>query len=191
MKYKIISKAIRESKQFLNVFWYGKDLEEIYSKSEKIRRSPVANVFKAGFKELKKISEIDAKMSATVKENTISNISRTLSRTSLAEMSTLEKTVGLLATVGSATPFIGLFGTVWGIMNSFQGIGATGNANLAVVAPGISEALIATAAGLATAIPAVVAYNYFVGRIRSLANEMDMFSQDFLNIIQRSLLKTG
>ncbi|HRK02296.1 MAG TPA: MotA/TolQ/ExbB proton channel family protein [Oligoflexia bacterium] len=148
----------------------------------------VAAVFKAGYKELKKISQIDAR---NVRTESIANIHRALGRTALAETHGLEKMVGFLATIGSAAPFVGLFGTVWGIMNSFQGIGATGNANLAVVAPGISEALIATAAGLAAAIPSVMAYNYFVGRIKSIATEMDTFSQDFLNIVQRSMLKSN
>ena len=93
--------------------------------------------------------------------------------------------VGWLATVANSSPFIGLFGTVWGIMGAFQGIGAKGSASLAVVAPGISEALIATATGLAAAIPAVVAYNYFVSRIRVLDSEMTNFSNDFLNIVRR------
>ena len=96
-----------------------------------------------------------------------------------------------LATTASAAPFIGLFGTVWGIMNSFQSIGVTGSANLAVVAPGISEALIATATGLAAAIPAVIAYNHFVGQIKRLAVDMDCFSHDLLNIIQRNALSTS
>lgn len=188
MKNKTLKLARKQSQAFLNTFWYGQDLEEIFSKSEQYPHSPVANVFKAGFKELKKLSQLDGKNEA-VKGEGIENVARALNRATMAEISALESRVGLLATVGSATPFIGLFGTVWGIMNSFQGIGAMGSANLAVVAPGISEALIATAAGLAAAIPAVMFYNYFVGRIKMLATEMDTFSQDFLNIVQRSLMK--
>lgn len=188
MKHKKMKQAKTESAAFLNTFWHGQDLEEIYNKSEQYHHSPVANVFKAGFKELKKISQIEPKTDL-IKSEGIQNIARALNRTSLAEISFLETKVTVLATVASATPFIGLFGTVWGIMNSFQGIGATGSANLAVVAPGISEALITTAAGLAAAIPAVMAYNYFVNRIKIFAVEMDTFSQDFLNIVQRSLMK--
>jgi biopolymer transport protein TolQ len=188
MKQQTIKVARKQSQLFLNTFWYGQDLEEIYTKSEQYTHSPVANVFKAGFKELKKLSQIEGKADL-IKVDGLSNVSRALTRATLAEIGNLESAVGVLATVGSATPFIGLFGTVWGIMNSFQGIGATGSANLAVVAPGISEALITTAAGLFAAIPAVMAYNYFVGRIKVLATEMDTFSQDFLNIVQRSLMK--
>lgn len=185
MKHRMVRMARRQSHEFLNTFWHGQDLEGIYARSETLHRSPVAKVFRAGFKELKKLSEVDQKISSVK----IENIERALARTSLSEVTSLEKSTGLLATVGSATPFIGLFGTVWGIMNAFQNIGATGSANLAVVAPGIAEALITTAAGLAAAIPAVIAYNYFVGRIKGLSTEMDTFSQDFLNLIQRSLIK--
>lgn len=188
MKHRALRLAQKESAAFLNTFWYGQDLDEIYNKSEQYRFSPVASVFKSGFKELKKLSQLEK--SSAIKSEGIDNISRALSRATMSEVTQLEKAVSLLATVGSAAPFVGLFGTVWGIMNSFQGIGATGNANLAVVAPGISEALIATAAGLAAAIPAVIAYNYFVGRIKTLAIDMDTFSQDFLNIVQRSLMKS-
>jgi biopolymer transport protein TolQ len=95
--------------------------------------------------------------------------------------------VPFLATTGNTAPFIGLFGTVWGIMNSFHGIGLRGSASLAVVAPGISEALIATAAGLAAAIPAVIAFNYFMQKIRTLETELQSFSADFLNIIERDI----
>ena len=97
--------------------------------------------------------------------------------------------VPFLATTGNTTPFIGLFGTVWGIMNSFHGIGLRGSASLAVVAPGISEALIATAAGLAAAIPAVIAFNYFMQKIRLIESELHSFSADFLNIIERDVLR--
>jgi biopolymer transport protein TolQ len=102
----------------------------------------------------------------------------------------LERSLGFLATTGSTTPFIGLFGTVWGIMDAFRGIGMRGSATLAVVAPGISEALIATAAGLAAAIPAVVAYNYYINRIKVLSAEMENFSSELLNIVKRHFLKS-
>jgi biopolymer transport protein TolQ len=108
---------------------------------------------------------------------------------STSELTKLEKALGFLATTGSTTPFIGLFGTVWGIMDAFRGIGMRGSATLAVVAPGISEALIATAAGLAAAIPAVVAYNYYINRIKVLSSEMENFSSELLNILKRHFLK--
>ncbi len=192
MKRKTLKAAATETQSFLNMFWYGQDLEEIFHKSDQFTKSPVASVFKAGFKELKKISQLETSSNKQfpILTSGIENISRSLQRSTTAEIALLEKYVSVLATVGSTSPFVGLFGTVWGIMDSFQGIGATGNANLAVVAPGISEALIATAFGLAAAIPAVIGYNIFVGKIKALTSEMDTFSQDFLNIIQRSLLKT-
>jgi biopolymer transport protein TolQ len=115
----------------------------------------------------------------------IDNVDRALNRARDSESTKLERTLGFLATTGSASPFIGLFGTVWGIMNTFRDIGTRGSANLAVVAPGISEALIATAAGLAAAIPAVIFYNYYLSRVRTMTQEMDSFSSELLNIIER------
>jgi biopolymer transport protein TolQ len=112
-------------------------------------------------------------------------VDRALNRARDSESTKLESTLGFLATTGSASPFIGLFGTVWGIMNTFRDIGTRGSANLAVVAPGISEALIATAAGLAAAIPAVIFYNYYLSRVRTMTQEMDSFSSELLNIIER------
>ena len=191
MKRKTLKTALSESQNFLNVFWYGQDLEEIFHKSDQFTKSPVASVFKAGFKELKKISQLEASSNKQfpILSNGIDNISRALQRATTAEINVLEKYVGVLATVGSTSPFVGLFGTVWGIMDSFQGIGATGNANLAVVAPGISEALITTAIGLAAAIPAVVAYNHFVSQIKKEELELANFSTDFLNIVKRNFFR--
>jgi biopolymer transport protein TolQ len=184
-KWRSLASALAENEQFLNVFWHGKSIEEIFAKSDKFARSPVAAVFKSGFKELKKLSSGEPK---TLEDQGVDNVERSLMRASNAEIARLERYVGFLATTASAAPFVGLFGTVWGIMNSFQSIGATGAANLAVVAPGISEALITTAAGIAAAVPAVVAYNHFVGKIKRLGVEVDNFSHDFLNIVQRSAL---
>ena len=117
----------------------------------------------------------------------IDNIARSLRRAQQSEVTSLESMVPFRATTGSTSPFIGLFGTVWGIMTAFEGIGKTGSASLAVVAPGIAEALIATAIGLVAAIPAVMAYNHFQHKIRVLINEMDSFSTEFLNIVQRNI----
>ncbi len=187
MKWRKFKKAEFENKKFLNLFWNSKSVDEIFSKcdSGKMKNSNVAAVFQAGFKEYKKNPAFDSK-SADISE--VENIGRALMRASQAEVSHLEKYIGWLATTASAAPFVGLFGTVWGIMNSFQNIGLTGAANLAVVAPGISEALITTATGIGAAIPAVVGYNYFVGRIKKLTVDMDCFIQDFLNIIHRNIL---
>src|SRR5207249_10785628 len=116
-------------------------------------------------------------------------LNRALRRAAALEVALLERYLPFLATTASAAPFIGLFGTVWGIMSAFHGIGAQGSASLAVVAPGISEALIATAAGLAAAIPAVIGYNYFVNRVRHWATEMDGFTLDLLNVLSRPVAK--
>jgi biopolymer transport protein TolQ len=129
--------------------------------------------------------EADSGEGASVEMNNIDNIERALNRARDSEGTKLESTLGFLATTGSASPFIGLFGTVWGIMDTFKGIGARGSATLAVVAPGISEALIATAAGLAAAIPAVIFYNYYINRVKAMNLEMDNFSSELLNIIER------
>ena len=117
------------------------------------------------------------------------NVKRSLRRSTTTETTKLMQMVPFLATTGNTTPFIGLFGTVWGIMNSFHGIGLRGSASLAVVAPGISEALVATAAGLAVAIPAVIAFNFFMHKIRVVEAEMQSFSSDFLNIVERDLFR--
>ena len=117
------------------------------------------------------------------------NLERSLRKATIDQNKRLEGYLSFLATTGNTTPFIGLFGTVWGIMESFRGIGLKGSANLAVVAPGISEALIATAAGLAAAIPAVVAFNYFSQKVVSLQAEMDIFTTDFLSMVGRRFIK--
>ena len=183
-KWKLLKQATLQNKGFLETFWTGRNLDEIVSKCDTFPRSPTAAVFHSAVKELRKLSS-DEQGPLTVDK--MDNIQRTLMRASTHEISSLEKNVGFLATTASAAPFVGLFGTVWGIMNSFQNIGATGAANLAVVAPGISEALITTATGIGAAIPAAIAYNYFVGQIKKIAVEMECFSHDFTNIIQRNL----
>ncbi len=185
-KWRTLKKARGQNTKFLNIFWNSKSIEEIFTKSEKFPRSPIALVFQSGFRELKKLAGGGDIKSADGLE--LQNISRALARASNSEVTVLERQIGWLATTASASPFVGLFGTVWGIMNSFQNIGVTGAANLAIVAPGISEALITTAAGIGAAIPAVIAYNYFIGQIRRITVDMDSFSQDFLNIVQRSIL---
>lgn len=186
MKWRSLSRAARQNQKFLNVFWHGKNIDEIFAKCEKFPSSPVATVFKSGVKELKKVNSGEGE---TDNSGKVDNIYRALLRSSTSEVAALESHLGWLATTASAAPFVGLFGTVWGIMNSFQSIGASGAANLATVGPGISEALITTATGIAAAIPAVVAYNHFAGQIKRLAVDMECFSQDFINIIQRSMGK--
>ncbi len=188
LKWLMIRQASRQNVAFLDIFWKGKSIDEIYTLVDNYSRSPVAKVFESGFRELKKLSSTEIRSHA---DSSIDNIQRALSRTLTARITELEKHISWLGTTASAAPFVGLFGTVWGIINSFQSIGATGSASLAVVAPGISEALITTAMGIAAAIPAVVAYNYFLGQIRRIAIDTEGFSKDFLNILQRNLMAAG
>ncbi|RME34608.1 MAG: Tol-Pal system subunit TolQ, partial [Deltaproteobacteria bacterium] len=148
--------------------------------------SPLAVLFREGYRELARSQRPATETGGAVADlGRADNVARALRRAMTSETQRLERYLTFLATTGSTAPFIGLFGTVWGIMDSFHGIGKTGSASLAVVAPGISEALIATAIGLVAAIPAVVAYNHFVSKVNVLTGEMDNFSQEFLNIVQR------
>jgi biopolymer transport protein TolQ len=117
------------------------------------------------------------------------DVQRTLARVAAEEVTRLERALTFLATTGSTTPFIGLFGTVWGVMGAFQGIGLRGSTSISVVAPGIAEALIATAAGLAAAVPAVIAYNYYVNRVRAAATQMDSFADEFMGIVRRARVR--
>ncbi|MFB3925288.1 MAG: protein TolQ [Syntrophales bacterium] len=195
-KYRMIRQAEKENDLFLDVYMKGNKLSEIFPESKKFKNSTVAEVFRAGYTELGKLAgkrsrshnpDEDAAFAA-LEIRGIDNVERALNRAASSEITKIETALGVLATTGSACPFIGLFGTVWGIMNAFRGIGARGSATLAVVAPGISEALIATAAGLAAAIPAVIFYNYFQNRIKKIMLETDNFSSEFLNIIERMIV---
>lgn len=198
-KLRLIKRADKESRLFLRIFWEGKQLSSIFGESKKLRYSPTAEVFRAGYVEMNKLSkakpnpdssrEVSDPTALSIELSGVGNVSRAMRQAATSELTKLERALGFLATTGSTTPFIGLFGTVWGIMDAFRGIGMRGSATLAVVAPGISEALIATAAGLAAAIPAVVAYNYYINRIRVLSSEMENFSAEFLNIVERHFLK--
>ncbi len=202
MKFRLIRKAKQESPIFLDAFREGKGLNEIYAECKSFKFSPVALLFRSGYSELRRIRRIrtslnsDESKEIAIDEDSsrsqkviMDNLERSLKKSTIDQMSRLEKALSFLATTGNTAPFIGLFGTVWGIMNSFRGIGLKGSANLAVVAPGISEALIATAAGLAAAIPAVVAFNYFTHRIWALRAEMDVFTSDFLSMVERQFFK--
>ncbi len=187
-----LRQAGAQSVGFLETFWRSKRLDAIYTAAEGLPVSPIANCFRAGYVELSKVTTGTGNASDTSMHEQLGgfeNVERALKRAANAEMAHLEQTVPFLATVASASPFVGLFGTVWGIMGAFHDIYQQGNANLATVARPISEALIATAVGLFAAIPAVVAYNFFNARIRLLGNEMDNFSADFLNIIKRHFFK--
>jgi len=198
IKYRYTKGAYQESAAFTELFWKSKDLSNAYRQAKELEGSPIARIFRIGYVELKKISRSGISEDDDAGQDRSSglgsrfagmdNIKRVLRRAINTETTRMTQMVPFLATTGNTTPFIGLFGTVWGIMNSFHGIGLRGSASLAVVAPGISEALVATAAGLAVAIPAVIAFNYFMQKIKILESELNSFSADFLNIIERDIL---
>ncbi|WP_029914315.1 protein TolQ [Pelobacter seleniigenes] len=189
-KVSIIQRAIKDSDRFLDFFWTKKRFDLVGQGIKEFSNSPIANLFREGYHEMlqmkKKGSEQgESQADFSLRMDMTEMVGRALRRATTQETHRLEKYLTFLATTGSTAPFIGLFGTVWGIMDAFHGIGQTGSASLAVVAPGISEALIATAIGLAAAIPAVMGYNHFLNKVNVLIGEMDNFSQEFLNIVER------
>ncbi len=187
-----LRRAQAESLRFLETFWRSKRLDSIYGEAEQMPVSPVAQVFRAGYVELSKVTQAQPAGEEAAMHDQLGgfeNVERALARAANAELTGLEQQIPFLGTTAAAAPFVGLFGTVWGIMGAFRDIYAAGNANLATVARPISEALIATAVGLFAAIPALVAFNAFNSRIRVLDNEMRNFSADFLNIIKRHIFK--
>ena len=197
IKYRYIKRAYQESALFTDLFWKSRDLSNAYKEAKELQGSPIARIFRIGYVELRKISRSGMGAAGEAGEGPstmggrfagMDNVNRALRRAINTETTRMTQMVPFLATTGNTTPFIGLFGTVWGIMNSFHGIGARGSASLAVVAPGISEALVATAAGLGVAIPAVIAFNYFMQKIKTLESELHSFSADFLNIIERDIM---
>jgi biopolymer transport protein TolQ len=190
-KLRHVTQAQSQSIRFLDRFWESKRLDEIYrsAQSSEFKHSPLAAMFSAGYVELSKVKKgregAPAAGSMYEKMDGIENVERALYRARVSEMTRLEDLLPFLATTGSATPFIGLFGTVWGIMDAFAAIAASGKADLASVSQPIAEALVTTALALASAVPAVVAYNYFQRRIKVLGAEMQTFGTDFLNIVKR------
>lgn len=184
----VIRRAINDSERFLDFFWSKKRFDAIGQGLDDYRHSPLTVLFREVYRELAQNRRQGEGQEA---DNLVANlgeqerVARVLRRSTTSETHRLEKYLSFLATTGSAAPFIGLFGTVWGIMDAFHSIGTSGSASLAVVAPGISEALVATAIGLVAAIPAVIGYNHFVNKINVLTGEMDNFCQEMLNIVQR------
>jgi biopolymer transport protein TolQ len=173
-KYKLFKKINGSSSFFEDQFWSSKSADSLYKKLEGYNEDPMANVFKAGMNFMIK----NKSKSASLQERALQVLSGAIDK----EMEIVEKKLTFLATVGSTAPFIGLFGTVWGIMNSFQSIAISKNTSLAIVAPGIAEALFATALGLLAAIPAVVAYNKFTSDSRKYSTRLESFSQSFISI---------
>jgi len=195
IKYFQIRRAYKESAFFVEYFWKTRNFTEAFAKAKELEFCPIARVFRIAYQELKKMPEEsgikNGNASYLFEESMkgFENVKRALHRAINNESVRLIQLVPFLATTGNTAPFIGLFGTVWGIMTSFHSIAyKKGVASIAAVAPGISEALMATAAGLAVAIPAVIAFNYFTQKIRIIEAELDSFSADLLNIIERDLI---
>ncbi len=186
----VLSRAYGQSQTFLEIFRKSSKFSEVNSVCGQLKASPLVGVFQAGYMEVNQqvrgTAGANPSPPARPTVKSLDSLSRALVRAATAEVTRLERRVTFLATTASVTPFIGLFGTVWGIMNAFESIGKLGSANLAVVAPGISEALITTAAGLAAAIPALVFYNFYSSRIKVLSAMMDDFALEFLNIVERN-----
>ena len=178
----IISKALqlrrvrRENEEFSDLFWETKNLSRLDDSSRRFAASPLVGIFLGGYREL----------TSLVREGRVSDelptVSSAMQRAGIEEGARLDRGVTFLATTASAAPFIGLFGTVWGIMNAFQGLAYAKSTTIQAVAPGISEALVATAVGLAAAIPAAVGFNYFTAAIRQIRQSMDSFKEEFLNV---------
>ena len=195
MKWNLLRKIRIDSEDFLDSFWNSANLNEAHKDCDEFVFSPEAAVFSAGFNELQKINKIQAKKSKDETPTTLNmqlasmdNLKRAVRKAETQKFNQFNRSLPFLATTGSASPFIGLFGTVWGIMTSFHQIGQKGSASLAVVAPGISEALIVTAAGLFVAIPAVVTFNYFSNKLDQIDAEAQHFTTDFLNLVERDML---
>ncbi len=179
-------KALEDSKAFTDLFWESKNLARIDDSCRRLESSPLVSVFSAGYRELSHtLQEEKDGVKQQSNQARIGSIEMVLRRASFEQGLKLEKGLTFLATVASAAPFIGLFGTVWGIMHAFHGLSSAESSTIQAVAPGISEALVATAVGLAAAIPAAVAYNYFAVAIRNFRASMDRFSSEFLNIAER------
>lgn len=186
-KYSRLRRLKKSADEFEDKFWGGGSLETLYERVGKRPADPLQSIFAAGMREWKLAAEKGLLATGAMRTNLQQRIERVMGVTMTREMTGIEKNMTFLASIGSASPFIGLFGTVWGIMHSFTAIAGAQNTSLAVVAPGIAEALLATAIGLFAAIPAVMAYNKFSSEINKYADRMDNFSNEFTTIISRSL----
>lgn len=178
----VLRSARRESDDFERQFWSGTDLNRLYEEASRSQyRVGIEQIFQSGFAEFLKLRG----RSGTELSDVMAGARRAMRAAAQRELDTLDRHNSFLATVGSVSPYVGLFGTVWGIMHAFIGLGNAGQATLATVAPGIAEALVATAIGLFAAIPAVIAYNRFATEVDRLATRFDAFMEEFSNILQR------
>ena len=181
----------RKSNEFSQIFWETRNLARIDDSSRRLSESPLARVFVSGYRELMSLlqEEKTPGARATDSANDLGIVEMALRRAELEESHRLEKGITFLASVASSAPFIGLFGTVWGIMNAFHGLSHAKSTTIQAVAPGISEALVATAVGLAAAIPAAIAFNYFTSSLKRVRQGMDSFADEFLNIAKKYFVK--
>ena len=190
-KWRFYRKTIQEAESFSQAFWGGSDMDTVLASiPQQYPNSPLPNIFQSGYREFmrsKREANQKQEMGKITAGGGMDGVHRALDAAYSREMETLSRHLSFLATVGSTSPFIGLFGTVWGIVNAFQSIAMTQNTSLTAVAPGIAEALVATAFGLVAAIPAVVAYNKFTSDLKRMAANMEQFSAEFLNIISRHI----
>ena len=195
MKLRLFKRLTDENEKFMELFSSSREIQKIYVESKAFTFSPLAKSFRAGYAEFNRSKTLQANPGEDTtyqsQHTFMESIQRVAKKILTTQTSRLETGLTFLATTGHASPFIGLFGTVWGIMTSFRSIGMKGSATLAVVAPGIAEALIATAAGLAAAIPAVVAFNYFTRRVRAFQVEMDSFNADLIGLLERGLMRVA
>lgn len=180
-----LAQVQRRMKSFENVFWSGGVLEQLYESIKRSVNNPLALIFVSAMDECKSLSTKG--LSDALKNNHKERITGAMYLAQNREVEKLEKNLSFLATVGSSAPFVGLFGTVWGIMHSFQSIATSKNTSLAVVAPGIAEALLATAIGLFAAIPAVIFYNYLISRITLINNKIEDFSSELNSILSKAI----
>jgi len=182
--------AVMETGKFVEIFWKNKDIDEVFAKTSNLKKSPVSSVFLAGYAEFKETRESWEEKGIVIVGGKVdelaANVDRAMRRETHVRIQMLENGLSFLATTATASPFIGLFGTVYGIMNAFQEIGKTGSATLGSIAPHLSDALVTTAFGLIAAIPASVAFNYFNAKLQKFENESLNVSADFLNQIKRS-----
>jgi biopolymer transport protein TolQ len=186
----LLAKSKRVTERFRSAFKESQDWREFKQQAEGFVLSPLVGLFQAGYAEIAyqlKASAASTQMgTARPVLRRMDPVERSLQRASVVEMGRLERNLGTLATIAAVSPFVGLFGTVWGIIDAFKGIGASGNASLATVAPGIAEALVATAMGLVAAIPALMAYNFFQGQLKHWQTELDDYALEFISLSERN-----
>jgi biopolymer transport protein TolQ len=180
----LLSRSRGVTERFRNLFRRATDWRELKNLSSEFTASPLLGLFTAGYSEV--TYQLRPQQGAKSQIRSMEAVERCLQRAAVVEMGRMESNLGILATIAAVSPFIGLFGTVWGIIDAFRGIGASGNASLATVAPGISEALVATAIGLVAAIPALMAYNFFQGQLKRWQTELDDFALEFISLSERN-----